>query len=265
MKKTEIRKLETVSKSICRCREPKTSTDCAYCGTGGTGIYICGVCKENGIDGPVIKGTSRVTCKLHKKSKQGNRKGITLESSRLFSRADNSMTQLFFAIEPLDSDSKHYRDDETIQDLLKTYLQDRQAYNEYRHNPPIVLLSMSHTIEASDYFQGYSSFSNEHNARVETGHGNTFREALEEALEEVYSSLSLVSEQTDKGERVFLFSPQETETAIENIQEQIIREYPECFDLRRKQFKTGKKIPNSAEDTYHYVGVKYYLPIENRR
>lgn len=34
----------------------KTHRDCAYCGTG-LGQSICGVCKQAGIDGPVIRGT----------------------------------------------------------------------------------------------------------------------------------------------------------------------------------------------------------------
>ena len=51
----------------CRCREPKTHKDCAYCGFGGPCTHICGVCKEDGIDGPVIRGTERVTCKQHKR------------------------------------------------------------------------------------------------------------------------------------------------------------------------------------------------------
>lgn len=50
----------------CRCRPAKTHKDCAYCGIGYSD-HICGVCKEGGIDGPVIRGTSRVICKLHKK------------------------------------------------------------------------------------------------------------------------------------------------------------------------------------------------------
>jgi len=50
----------------CRCRPAKSHRDCAYCGYGMS-EQICGVCKENGIDGPVIRGTSRVVCKIHKK------------------------------------------------------------------------------------------------------------------------------------------------------------------------------------------------------
>jgi len=51
----------------CLCRAPKRHTNCAYCGCGGDGIHICGVCKEHGIDGPIIRGTGRVVCSLHKK------------------------------------------------------------------------------------------------------------------------------------------------------------------------------------------------------
>jgi hypothetical protein len=58
-----------VNKSIkCGCKEPKKHDDCAYCGMGSIG-KICGVCKEQGIDGPVIRGTSRVICKVHKMKK----------------------------------------------------------------------------------------------------------------------------------------------------------------------------------------------------
>jgi len=53
-------------KNKCRCREPKTHRDCAYCGMGYSD-HICGVCKEAGIDGPVIRGTSRVICTKHRK------------------------------------------------------------------------------------------------------------------------------------------------------------------------------------------------------
>jgi hypothetical protein len=50
----------------CRCRAAKRHRDCAYCGMGYSD-HICGVCKQAGIDGPVIPGTARVVCKLHKK------------------------------------------------------------------------------------------------------------------------------------------------------------------------------------------------------
>jgi len=53
----------------CRCEDPKWHPQCSYCGTlrAENPDDICGICKENGIDGHVIKGTSRVTCKIHKK------------------------------------------------------------------------------------------------------------------------------------------------------------------------------------------------------
>jgi hypothetical protein len=63
---------KTVTK--CMCREPKAHRDCMYCGSGvaiPTG-GVCGVCHENGIDGPVILGTGRVVCKLHKKAPTGH-------------------------------------------------------------------------------------------------------------------------------------------------------------------------------------------------
>lgn len=36
----------------------KRHNNCAYCGMGGNGIAVCGSCAEQGIDGPVIKGTA---------------------------------------------------------------------------------------------------------------------------------------------------------------------------------------------------------------
>jgi len=53
-KKTEKKK--------CRCRPPRRHSDCMYCGSSWGGEFVCGVCHENGIDGQVIRGTSRVTC-----------------------------------------------------------------------------------------------------------------------------------------------------------------------------------------------------------
>lgn len=53
----------------CGCREPKPHRDCAYCGCGGPATHICGVCRDGGIDGPVIKGTSRRVCAIHKKKR----------------------------------------------------------------------------------------------------------------------------------------------------------------------------------------------------
>lgn len=51
----------------CRCRVAKTHRDCSYCGIGYMPDYVCGVCKQAGIDGKTIPGTSGVTCKLHRK------------------------------------------------------------------------------------------------------------------------------------------------------------------------------------------------------
>jgi hypothetical protein len=50
----------------CRCRKPKRHRDCMYCGSGYIGEYVCGVCREAGIDGRVIRGTERRMCKKHK-------------------------------------------------------------------------------------------------------------------------------------------------------------------------------------------------------
>lgn len=38
-------------------RLPRRHPDCAYCGTGGDGIHVCGACRAVGIDGPIIRGT----------------------------------------------------------------------------------------------------------------------------------------------------------------------------------------------------------------
>ena len=51
----------------CRCREPKRHPDCMYCGCGYWGEVVCGVCKEDGIDGKLIRGTGRIVCAKHKK------------------------------------------------------------------------------------------------------------------------------------------------------------------------------------------------------
>lgn len=52
---------------VCGCRPPKKHRDCLYCGCGGPSTHACGVCKENGVDAPVIRGTERRTCDAHKK------------------------------------------------------------------------------------------------------------------------------------------------------------------------------------------------------
>ena len=56
---------------VCRCRAPKRSIDCAYCGTRCLDCMaadrVCGVCHEAGIDGHVLRGTGRVVCAQHKK------------------------------------------------------------------------------------------------------------------------------------------------------------------------------------------------------
>ena len=52
---------------VCRCRKARRHRDCTYCGT--TALQqdsICGVCKEAGIDGKVIRGTGRIVCRNHK-------------------------------------------------------------------------------------------------------------------------------------------------------------------------------------------------------
>ena len=50
----------------CGCRPARSHRDCAYCGYGGTGIRVCGACRAEGIDGPVIPGTSAVVCAVHR-------------------------------------------------------------------------------------------------------------------------------------------------------------------------------------------------------
>lgn len=59
----------------CRCREPKCSSRCMYCGSMYVGEWVCGQCHEAGIDGKVIPGTARVVCEQHKaKAKKETRK-----------------------------------------------------------------------------------------------------------------------------------------------------------------------------------------------
>lgn len=62
---------EAVVEKPCLCRKPKHHRDCAYCGCGWGDGSICGVCKEQGIDGHVIRGTSRVVCAQHKAKVNG--------------------------------------------------------------------------------------------------------------------------------------------------------------------------------------------------
>ena len=50
----------------CLCRKPTRHPDCMYCGSGYWGEKVCGVCKEQGIDGRVIRGTERRVCRKHK-------------------------------------------------------------------------------------------------------------------------------------------------------------------------------------------------------
>jgi hypothetical protein len=62
--------VRTALKAPCLCRLPKRHRDCAYCGYyGGDGWHICGTCRANGVDGPVIRGTERRVCRLHKEGK----------------------------------------------------------------------------------------------------------------------------------------------------------------------------------------------------
>lgn len=50
----------------CGCRSAQAHRDCAYCGVGWDSGKICGACKQNGVDGPVIRGTEARKCKNHK-------------------------------------------------------------------------------------------------------------------------------------------------------------------------------------------------------
>ena len=59
----------------CGCREPKRHRDCMYCGVGYWGEVVCGVCKEAGIDGKVIRGTERRTCQNHKQERKEQHHG----------------------------------------------------------------------------------------------------------------------------------------------------------------------------------------------
>lgn len=45
------------SEKVKKRKTAKSHPDCMYCGCGGDGVHICGVCKLSGIDGPVIRGT----------------------------------------------------------------------------------------------------------------------------------------------------------------------------------------------------------------
>lgn len=49
----------------CGCRPAKRHRDCMYCGSSYAGEVVCGVCKLEGIDGRVIRGTERRRCSLH--------------------------------------------------------------------------------------------------------------------------------------------------------------------------------------------------------
>lgn len=55
-----------VKPTKCRCKEPTRHRDCAYCGTGYDAGKVCGRCREDGIDGRVIRGTERKTCEKHR-------------------------------------------------------------------------------------------------------------------------------------------------------------------------------------------------------
>lgn len=62
--RAELKAREAKAAAPCRCREPKRHSDCCYCGSGFE-PYVCGVCRDGGIDGAVVRGTSRVICKKH--------------------------------------------------------------------------------------------------------------------------------------------------------------------------------------------------------
>jgi len=51
----KTKKMKTVTVPAQKARRHR---DCAYCGCGWDDGRICGVCKEQGIDGQVIPGTS---------------------------------------------------------------------------------------------------------------------------------------------------------------------------------------------------------------
>lgn len=56
----------TRGRKKCGCHKPTTHPDCSYCGSAWAGEVVCGVCREAGIDGKVIRGTARRVCKGHK-------------------------------------------------------------------------------------------------------------------------------------------------------------------------------------------------------
>lgn len=77
---------------MCRCRKAKRHNDCAYCGMGGDGIRICGRCSQDGIDGPIIRGTSSVTCSLHSRAaEKGGLKPGELNIQHVFPSTGKSM------------------------------------------------------------------------------------------------------------------------------------------------------------------------------
>lgn len=69
--KAEIKKAERKTRAKkCGCREPQLHDDCMYCGKYWAGEVVCGVCRENGIDGRLIRGTGRRVCAEHKGAKR---------------------------------------------------------------------------------------------------------------------------------------------------------------------------------------------------
>lgn len=73
-----------MANTTCGCRPPKKHIDCAYCGIGGPCTHICGVCKEAGIDGQVIRGTERRVCQLHKRDNKTTMYALFTEGGQVF-------------------------------------------------------------------------------------------------------------------------------------------------------------------------------------
>jgi hypothetical protein len=65
----------------CSCREPRRHEDCTSCGYGCDGNHICGLCMDAGIDGPVIRGTERRTCRSHREHQDSAKRSTMPDAS----------------------------------------------------------------------------------------------------------------------------------------------------------------------------------------
>ena len=66
-KQYEVIKVPAALQKGCGCKLPKRHRDCSYCGvTSHQPDSVCGMCREMGIDGKLIRGTGRKVCSHHK-------------------------------------------------------------------------------------------------------------------------------------------------------------------------------------------------------